>query len=123
MCFFGCTPASNTFIHFLEDQSNGSYLGNAIVRIEDENGNVRTKLIHKHLPGCCDFYISDISKVKFYNRAVEKGLEIRKEKLGMGYVYYMELKQLYEIGTQLFKEDKNVTLCDEPDCLFCRKYR
>lgn len=121
--FFGCTPASNTFIHFLEDGANGSYLGNAIVRIEEENGAVRTELIHKHLPGCRDFYNPDISKVKFYNRAIEKGLEIRKEKLGAGYVYYMELKPLYEIGTQLFKEDKNVTLCDKPDCMFCKKYR
>ncbi|MBE6687717.1 MAG: M28 family peptidase [Ruminococcaceae bacterium] len=121
--FFGCSPASNTFIHFLEDRANGKYLQNAIVQIEREDGNVYTELIHKHLPGCRDFYTPDITKVKFYNRAVARGLEIQKEPLVAGYLYHMELKPLYEIGMKLFEEDKNVTLCDKPECAFCKKYR
>ena len=52
-----------------------------------------------------------------------RGLEIKRELLGTGDIYAMDIKQVYEIGTELFREDPDVTLCDRPECGFCRRYR
>ena len=54
---------------------------------------------------------------------MERGLEINKELLGAGDIYTMDLSSLYEIGTELFREDPDITLCDRPQCVFCKRYR
>ena len=59
----------------------------------------------------------------FYDRAVERGMKIQKETLGVGEIYTMNLNELYTIGTELFKEDPDITLCDRPQCKFCGTYR
>ena len=55
--------------------------------------------------------------------AVARGLELRRVKLGMGELMMLDLRQLYEIGMAVIKDDPKVLLCDDPDCLFCRQYR
>ena len=50
-------------------------------------------------------------------------MEIKKELIGAGDVYAMKLSELYEIGTELFREDPDVTLCDREQCVFCSRYR
>lgn len=121
--FFGCGLGSNTFIHFLEYQAKSAFLENAIVKIQDADGKLHTEVIHNHVPGCRDFYEPVGKKAKFYQRAMAKGLEIKEVPLGMGVVSCMDLQQLYDIGMELFREDPNVTLCDNPDCSFCKKYQ
>ena len=79
--------------------------------------------MRNHLPGCRDFYGKKTPVCKFYTRAIAKGLEIKHEEIGTGSIYAMKLSELYEIGTELFKEDPDVTLCDSPDCKFCGRYR
>ena len=120
--FFGCSLSSNTFLHFLEDVSGLEYLRNAVVKIKDARGNLRTAIIPRNLPGHRDFYRRDAENVKFYKRAAERGLRIREAELGAGKIYVMELRQLYEIGMRLIAEDKRVLLCDDPTCPFCSKY-
>ena len=123
VCFYGCRASSNTFIHYIEYKAKSAFLENAIVKIKDDDGKIHTEVIHNHVPGCRDFYNPKNLDSKFYVRAIEKGLTIKEEKLGMGQIYVMDLKELYEIGMELFREDKNVTLCDNENCRFCKKYR
>jgi aminoglycoside 3-N-acetyltransferase len=122
LVFIGCSLASNTFLHFLEDMSSLTYLQNAIVKIKDAGGTLRTAIIPRNLPGHRDFYRHDAANVKFYRRAVDKGLDIRTASLGAGKITVISLQPLYEIGMRLIAEDKRVLLCDKPDCLFCTKY-
>jgi aminoglycoside 3-N-acetyltransferase len=121
--FFGCGVSPNTFIHYLEDRANSNFLENAFIKIVREDGKLVTEIMRKHLPGCRDFYGKKTPVCKFYTRAIERGLDIKREELGAGTVYAMELKELYEIGTELFREDPDVTLCDVPGCSFCGRYR
>ncbi len=120
--FFGCDINCNTFLHYLEDQSNATFLENAIVKLRDESGRLHTEVIKKHVPGHRDFYRSPAINSKFYQRALAAGLDIHKEKLGLGWLYLIDLQQLYDIGMQLFAEDPNVTLCDDTNCLFCKRF-
>ena len=122
--FFGCGVSSNTFLHYLEDGANSNFLENAVIKIVRDDGKLVTEIMRNHLPGCRDFYyFLAPDECKFYKRAMARGLNIRKELLGAGDVYTMELSELYEIGTELFKEDPDVTLCDRPQCVFCTRYR
>ena len=50
-------------------------------------------------------------------------MKIHKELLGAGNIYTMDLSELNRIGTELFREDPDITLCDRPQCVFCKKYR
>ncbi|MBR5139857.1 MAG: AAC(3) family N-acetyltransferase [Clostridia bacterium] len=121
--FFGCGVSPNTFIHYLEDRANSNFLENAVIKVVREDGKLVTEVMRNHLPGCRDFYGKKTPICKFYTRAIERGLKINKEDLGVGNVYAMSLKEIYEIGTELFKEDPDVTLCDLPGCTFCNRYR
>ena len=60
---------------------------------------------------------------KFFKRAFARGLELKRVKLGMGELMVLDIPQLYAIGTAVIREDPKVLLCDDPDCLFCRRYR
>ena len=121
--FFGCGVSPNTFIHYLEDRANSNFLENAVIKIVREDGKHVTEIMRNHLPGCRDFYGKKTPTCKFYTRAMARGLDIKRETLGVGSIYKMELSELYEIGTELFREDPDVTLCDLPGCTFCARYR
>ena len=121
--FFGCGVSSNTFIHYLEDRANSNFLENAFIKIVREDGKLVSELMRNHLPGCRDFYGKKTPVCKFYTRAQERGLEIKRETLGAGDIYAMDMNEVYRIGTELFKEDPDVTLCDNPGCMFCTRYR
>ena len=121
--FFGCGVSSNTFIHYLEDRANSNFLENAVIKIVREDGKHVTELMRNHLPGCRDFYNYLAPECKFYKRAIDKGLEIKREMLGTGDIYAMNIEDVFRIGTELFREDPDVTLCDRPECNFCSRYR
>ena len=121
--FFGCGVSPNTFIHYLEDRANSNFLEHAVIKIVREDGKHVTEVMRNHLPGCRDFYGKKTPVCKFYTRAIARGLEIKHTELGVGSVYTMDLPAVYEIGTELFREDPDVTLCDLPTCTFCARYR
>lgn len=121
--FFGCGVASNTFLHYLEDQANAPFLGNAIVKVMDADGELHTEVMKNHLPGHRSFYGSAPEQGKFYQEAFKRGLEVKETALGLGKLRMMDMQQLYKIGMDMFAEDPLATLCDDPDCFFCRKYR
>lgn len=120
--FFGCDMTCNTFLHFLEDQSEAPFLQNAVIKVRGADGNLHTEVIKNHLPGDRDFYHSPAAERKFYRRAMARGLKIEQEDLGMGILRVIELQSLYRIGMELFAEDPFVTLCDNYDCTWCRKF-
>ena len=120
--YFGTAMPPTTFLHYLEDICNVPYLDAAVCRIKNPDSSLKTVLIEKHLPGHRDFYRKDAENCKFFRRAIADGLEIRTVHLGMGKLQLVNIRQLYEIGTQLLGEDPRILLCDDPNCLFCRKY-
>ena len=120
--FLGCGINSNTFIHHIETAAGAEYLQNAIVGWIDEKGKAHTDLIPNHLPGHRSFY-GPSQKSEFYREALRRGLEISEVPLGMGKLYRMSLRQLYDIGMEMFRDDPGATLCTDPDCTFCRKFR
>lgn len=119
--FLGCGVASNTFLHYVEDLVDGKFLQPAVVKYLDEEGEPHTGLIQKHLPGHRDFYKG--MDGDFYKEAVKRGLKIESQPFGLGTIYRMELAQLYEIAMDMFREDPNATLCKDPGCGWCRKFR
>ncbi len=121
--FFGCGLASSTFLHYLEYKAKSNFLQCAIVKIKNPDGTFRTEMIKDNLPGHRDFYGKTGPDAKFYTRALEKGLNLHEVKFGIGNIYAIDLKEFYEIGMEIFKEDPNIVLCDDENCLFCRKFR
>ena len=120
--FFGCGVGSNTFLHYLETKADADFLESAVIQVLTSRNRRCTEVIHQHLPGHRDFYGPIGLKAKFYQKAFKKGLVVREVKLGTGSVFCMDLQQLYTIGMELFREDPNITLCDNPDCRFCRSF-
>jgi len=123
MVWFGADLASTTFFHFLEDEMNMPYLGNAVCRIEDPDGTLKTVFIPKHLPGHRDFYNTPAEETKLYKRLLSDGLKIKKSILGLGTVKVIDAKQMYSLGIKAIKNDPDILLCDSKECLFCSKYR
>nr|HPN84029.1 AAC(3) family N-acetyltransferase [Victivallales bacterium] len=111
---FGCGLGVTTFLHFLEDEMDLPYLGDAVCRIKDGN-NLKTILIRKHLPGHRDFGA-------FLEKLSKRGLQINETKLNFGNIKLMDAGQLYKLGIAAIKANPNVLLCDNPDCRFCSKF-
>lgn len=121
--FFGSGLAPNTFLHYLEDCADMPFLDDAVCRMKNEDGSLKTVIVPRHLPGHRDFYRKDAENCKFYQRAFARGLEVKSAQLGLAQLQLIDLRQMYEIGMQLLKEDRRTLLCDDKDCLFCRRFQ
>ena len=122
VAYIGTGLSPSTFLHYLETQCNSEYLQPAVCRVKNQDGSLQTVLLNQHLPGHRDFYGRNAKNSKFFTRAVKAGLHIAEVPLGMGCINVISLKELYEIGMRLIKEDPRILLCDAPDCLFCRDF-
>ena len=120
--YFGCGISPTTMLHYIETMGHAAFLDDAVCRVRTSDGGLKTVIIPDHLPGHRDFYIHDAENCKFFKRAFARGLELKSTTLGMSQVQVIDCKQLYEIGMQLQKEDPRVLLCDNPECLFCRRF-
>jgi len=123
MVWFGVGLAATTFFHFLEDELDMPYLRPGLCGIEGEDGEVRTVRVPKHLPGHREFYRNPGEETKMYRRLIADGLVIRKAELGFGEVKAIDARQMYELGVRALRDDPNLLLCDDPDCLFCSRNR
>ncbi len=99
------------------------FLDDAVRRMKNEDGSLQTLIVPRHLPGHRDFYRKDAENCKFYQRAFARGLEVKSAQLGLAQLQLIDLRQMYEIGMQLLKEDRRTLLCDDKDCLFCRRFQ
>lgn len=120
--FLGCGINSNTFVHLLETLHDVPYLNPAVFKYIDESGEPRTRIIEKHLPGHRNFY-DGLGNNDFYKQAVARGLKIYSAPLGNAKLYRMELDNLYEVADAMFRDDPLATLCKDPTCRFCSRYR
>ena len=120
--FFGVDINFNTFLHYLEDKSGAPFLESVVIKVEDETGRLRTEVIRRHLPGHRCFYGANPRDSKFYRKAFQKGLQVQVAELGVGRLQLMDLRQLDTIGMELFREDPLATLCEDPNCFFCRRF-
>ena len=119
MVWFGADLNSTTFFHFLEDEMDMPYLQKAVCRIENEDENIRSVLVPKHLPGHRDFYEKPAEKSKMYRRLMADGLVINKIGLGLGGIKVIGANYMYELGMHALKDDPNILLCDNLECKFC----
>lgn len=116
----GCGLGPNTFIHYIETVLDVPYLTPALLSYIDKNGKTRTGHIAKHLGGCRSFYAGADSY--FYKEAVKRGLQIQEEDFGLGKIYRIRIRDLYEIGMQIYGEDPYALLCHKERCSFCKKH-
>lgn len=121
--YFGTTLAPSTFLHYLEDQVRSEYLDTAVCKVKVSDGTFKTVTIERHLPGHRDFYTLEADNRKFFTKAVAAGLEVKSVQLGLAKLQLIDLKQFYEIGMKLLKEEPDILLCDSEKCLFCSKFR
>lgn len=119
--YFGSGLEPTTFIHYMEDAARLPFLSTAVCRMKTPDGDLDTVAIERHLPGDREFY-HNAAESKFFRRAFERGLEVKSVELGMNKLLLVDIRELYEIGMKLIAEDPRVLLCDNPECLFCRKY-
>lgn len=119
---YGVGARALTFLHYVEDKVNAEFLANAIVKVKGEDGKVTTHMIPKHLPGCRDFYKGDGFSSKIMRKMIEKGLVVKSVKFGIGNIYLFDMQDLFDKAMKVFSEDKNATLCEDPNCRFCSKF-
>ena len=120
--YFGAGLESTTFIHYLEDATRMPFLATAICNIKHPDGSLEAVAVERHLPGDREFY-RDAMNCKFFKRAFERGLELKSVKFGMDRIMVLDIRQLYETGMAVIKDDPKVLLCDNPACAFCSTYR
>lgn len=119
--FIGCSIGANTFIHYIEVMADVPFLTGALVSYIDKDGITQTGYIPKHLGGCRSFYGG--AESYFYKEAVRRGLHIEETPLGIGKLYRIRLRELYDIGIQMHKEDPYAMLCGQEGCAFCKQQR
>ena len=118
--FLGCGLGPNTFIHYIETVLDVPFLTPVMVTYIDEKGKTKTGYISKHLGGCRSFY--DGLDSYFYKEAINRGLHIYEEPFGLGSIYRISIRELYEIGMRMYREDPYAMLCREEECSFCSRY-
>jgi aminoglycoside N3'-acetyltransferase len=123
LVYFGCGLAPSTFLHYLETVADLPYLKDSVCRVKNKDGSLRTVYIPKNLPGDRDFYRDVDGNSKFFKKALASGLKMNESTLGCGKIRLLEAENFYAVGMKLLSQDPNILLCDNEECLFCRKYK
>ncbi len=119
--FIGECHGSNTFLHYIEEITNAPFVAGLAFNYIDENGVLRLGHIDTHLPGHRNFYNGFDNE--FYEKAFKYGLKIHEVPFGNTTLCRIDIKEMFDIAMKVFKDDPLATLCKNPDCFFCRKYR
>ena len=122
MAWVGASLGATTFLHFLATELDLPCLAGSLCCVK-EDGQVRTLLVPKHLPGHRDFYGAKREDSKAYRRLVSMGLSIGRANVGLGAVKVIEARPMYELGMRALGEDPNLFLCDSKECSFCGGHR
>lgn len=97
---FGNTLKDNVFLSYLANRFAGEgTMG--IVKYIDEKGAEHTALMNGLVEDVCAAFGGADA---FYGKAQERGLKIEARACGMGCIYRIELKDLCEIGAEMFRE-------------------
>ncbi len=119
--FIGCSIGANTFVHYIEAMAQAPFLNTALAAYIDEDGNRKTGYLTEFPGGCRSFYSGADSY--FYKEAVRRGLHIDETELGIGKLYRIRLRELYDIGMQMHKENPYAMLCGDENCVFCKQLK
>ena len=108
---FGSPMGHTTFLHYLETKYDLPGLGPMYVEVKRADGYSDYAFIPKHLPGPREFYVKN-EDARFFREAIAKGLQVNKTPLGSGFLRLMDCRQLFEIGSELVKADRNIIVGD-----------
>ena len=108
---FGSPVGHTSFVHCFETHFNLPGLGPSYYDTRLADGSITWKFVPKGLPGPREFYSKD-ENARFFREAVARGLEIRREALGVGELKLMDCRQFWEIGSALVAEDPRIIIGD-----------
>ena len=108
---FGSPLGHTSFVHCLETHFNLPGLGPSYYDVRLADGTITWKFVPKGLPGPREFYSKD-EQARLFREAVARGLEIRRERLGVGELKLMDCRQFWEIGSKLVTEDPRIVIGD-----------
>lgn len=108
---FGSPLGHTSFVHCLETHFNLPGLGPSYYDVRLADGTITWKFVPKGLPGPREFYSKD-EHARLFREAVARGLEIRRERLGVGELKLMDCRQFWEIGSKLVTEDPRIVIGD-----------
>ena len=108
---FGSPVGHTSFVHCFETHYNLPGLGPSYYDVRLPDGTITWKFVPKGLPGPREFYSKD-ENARFFREAVARGLEIRREALGVGELKLMDCRQFWEIGSALVAEDPRIIIGD-----------
>lgn len=108
---FGSPVGHTSFVHCFETHYNLPGLGPSYYDVRLPDGKITWKFVPKGLPGPREFYSKDES-ARFFREAVARGLDIRREALGVGELKLLDCRQFWEIGSALVAEDPRIIVGD-----------
>ena len=108
---FGSPVGHTSFVHCFETHFNLPGLGPSYYDVRLEDGTITWKFVPKGLPGPREFYSKD-ENARFFREAIARGLEIRREKLGVGELKLIDCRRFWEIGSALVTEDPRIIIGD-----------
>ena len=114
--YFGASPRSTTFLHYLEDCLDLPYLTTAMCQIRNPDGSPRPVLIPKFPSGHRNFYGQDWRGTKIFKTLLADGLDVKIATAGLGEIKTMQAGQLYDLGMAALKKDPSLLLCDDMCC-------
>lgn len=110
---FGSPVGHTSFVHCFETHYDLPGLGPSYYDVRLPDGSITWKFVPKGLPGPREFYLKD-ENARFFREAVARGLEIRREKLGVGDLRLIDCRQFWEIGSALVTADPRIIIGDLP---------
>ena len=108
---FGSPVGHTSFVHCFETHFNLPGLGPSYYDVRLADGTITWKFVPKGLPGPREFYSKD-ENARFFREAIAQGLEIRREKLGVGELKLIDCRRFWEIGSALVTDDPRIIIGD-----------
>lgn len=108
---FGSPVGHMSFVHCFETHYGLPGLGPSYYEVRLPDGSITWKFVPNGLPGPREFYTRD-EDARFFREAIANGLEIRREKLGIGELKLLDSRQLWDIGSSLVKGDPRIIIGD-----------
>ena len=108
---FGSPIGHTSFVHCFETHYDLPGLGPSYYDVRLADGTITWKFVPKGLPGPREFYSKD-EKARFFREAIARGLEIRREKLGVGELKLIDCREFWRIGSELVTADPRIIIGD-----------
>ncbi|MBR4653080.1 MAG: AAC(3) family N-acetyltransferase [Kiritimatiellae bacterium] len=108
---FGSSIGRVSFVHCFETHYGLPGRGPSYYDVRLADGSITWKFVPDAVPGPREFY-TRAENARFFREAVRRGLEIRRERLGVGELKLMDCRSFWDIGSEIVKEDPGVIIGD-----------